>query len=131
MTTRIRKNIEEDFNEVSHDDELTNFLQSFQNRQSQLLQQQATKALNLRKAACTSGVSLVLARLGATFGRGLPAGRVRERVRRRVRGPPRDGADPRHDGGNVVPAEARSVSHKSAHHRRARRAFGESIVRQF
>jgi len=51
---------EEDFNEVSNDDETTNFLQSFQNRQSQLRQQQATKALNLRQAACTSGVSLVL-----------------------------------------------------------------------
>lgn len=48
------------FNEVSEDDEMMELLRSFKDRKSVLLKDEKRKAIRLRKAACTSGVSLVL-----------------------------------------------------------------------
>jgi WD40 repeat protein len=50
----------DDSNEVSDDDEMMDFLREFQSRQKEVQRSEAQKSYNLRKAACQSGVALVL-----------------------------------------------------------------------
>lgn len=63
LASALKAEIDDDegsYNEVSDDDEMMDMMRSFKDRQSELLKKEERKSIKLRKAACTSGVSLVL-----------------------------------------------------------------------